>query len=627
MPRAPQVSSGHKPAMDLRARGTSGSLALLLGRRPAEVRILVALAHPQRWLEALGSLVSWLSDVPELSPRIQRWRRSLSAWLGGWPPDAEVWSRLGLDPGGGLALALLEPSARGESRWWFAALASHPGRLLGHLTGSPGKIDDAVPMGVTTVVAELPFGLVLHCMAQASLVQCATSPSLLRRTGAAPLWPGPTGDLVLEARWRKLRVRAGLALQAGGLQVKAHLAGGQVEDLAGLLASPGPVADPPPGGVVAAFGRVEPSRLNSVLGWIPKRHASLAPKVGRPEPIGPLVATATGPWWLALGSWGMRLEVARMGGPEPFPEPTWVSLAGELGFFVRTSPEALLVGSSASALAPNLFVAPVSRVSTGTALQGARPLASAGLWLVSTDPVEWLPVEARARVVAAIMGLGEDDRAIVAALRALATALGEVTLLARPHQGGLALEVTQRAPWAGPEPLPRLFREAWQEKWRTGGFFSPEALEMFRKKHPDSVAGKLAAGLGGLRLPPLWREAYLRALFGGVAWLRGPEVSCALLAVRLKECENAFARRMDPEAWQTLDGLRPLGQGRELAGELRAEAARSASMLVTRCDSLSGRMEQASSVEACLVLGDCGALVSCLVGVFSVLPPDPGRRP
>jgi hypothetical protein len=407
------------------------------------------------------------------------------------------------------------------------------------------------------------------------------------------------------------------------LRISARLEGEQARALAEVLASAGALPPPPAAALAALHFRLAPSRLSSALGWLPASYGSLVPSRGRPIPLTALAATSEGSWWLSLLPSGWRLSTVRAGGADPFPEPTQVTLGKSVRLWARTGPTLLVLGSSRGACQDSLGSGPGS----GSASWRRLPRASVGLWVGVTDPLELVGSRSRAKAVAALLGLGEAERAAVAGARALLTALGELLVLAWPRGDALELELRMSSPFGAPPRAREAFRIAWLEKWRQGGFFSPEALGRLARDHGDTVVGRQAARLRNQPMEPAIEGPLVDLILWGIGILRGLEVPCARLSARLHRCLEAFGRQIEPWRWERLDRLLQLGEAGDEPEELRARARKSANAVGSHCDRRQGRLEGAEALEACLALEGCAPFASCLIHQLERVPEAPRRRP
>ena len=101
----------------------------------------------------------------------------------------------------------------------------------------------------------------------------------------------------------------------------------------------------------------------------------------------------------------------------------------------------------------------------------------------------------------------------------------------------------------------------------------------------------------------------------------------AALAARLVRCQESFARLRSPRRWREMDRVVLPSHRRRLRQVLLDEDRRERTSLGAHCDRLSGRMENARAVRACLGANDCPKFSRCLMRAFTPKKCSPAQRP
>ncbi len=228
--------------------------------------------------------------------------------------------------------------------------------------------------------------------------------------------------------------------------------------------------------------------------------------------------------------------------------------------------------------------------------------------------------------MAALWGLAPPERAAVIAGRALLTLLGELWLTAAPDGDALRVRARLRSPLAADPTARRRFRRAFRAKWEGGGFFALADLARLAGHDPQGAAARLAPLLRAARRPGPGAGWLGGWLLRGLRRLRSPEVSCARLATRLTQCQQAWGRGIEPGRWAESDQPTLPHLRQRLRRDLRERARLRAAALRARCDARQGRLDNAAALGACLPLAPCRAFVTCVLASFRAPRPRPTPR-
>lgn len=611
--RAPD---GWAPAGPRRPR----ALQSLLTQVPRRATWFLGLGRPAALLTGSARYWRMLAQIPDLSAPMARMATRLARVLGAWPPPASLWSTVGIDPGGAVVLAGVPKAAAGAVGLLALAFTSSPDKLLRRLVGPAGA-----SVGSTARArlggsdswwcGRIPVGVA--CASSRALVtECVT----LGRRPAAPT----LGSRLAGGDWREVDLAAGwrtpgagslstavARFRSWGLEAVVRLHGGAVARWLDWLAPAGVAPTPAADAVAEVWLRLDPTRINTLVGLLPTG-AVQSSASGAAAPA-TLLKQCTGEARLLVGAGGWSLQAQRRGSAVGNQAVAWRVSGWPLW---ARAPDQRLVLAGTEAGTRGLRVSAPVVIPRPLRKLGSRR-ASARVRIPLMDPLEALSAADRVRMVAALVGLPDGERAFVGLLRGLLTLLGVVGLSVEKAPQGALLRLAFVSPAAPAAPGRQAFERLWRAKWQGGGFFDHQALTRLALRHPKWVLGQVARGLADLRLTPAGSRWVTDRLLGLLGDLSGPELSCAALSARLGHCAEPFARLRAPRRWLEMESVVLPDHRQRLRRALFAGARREAEALGAHCDRLAGRLENAAAVKRCLTADGCLKFARCVVQAFT----------